>query len=143
MDTGSPVTFVPLTHFTSLGFDKASLRTSNTTNKGVSGHNLAVLGKFRPRVRTAGGSIVDLDVLVTEEGPAVLGLDGLRALKVQLVLGAEANPGASPLPALPTEAVRLIKVCSNNQGGMRIPPIHLEATGEPRFLKARPLAFSL
>ena len=87
IDTGSPVTFFPFAHFTSLGFNKANLRISNTTIKGVSRHNLAVFGKFRPRVWTAGGSIVDLDVLVTEDGLQYLA-SGLRALKVQLLLGA-------------------------------------------------------
>ena len=74
---------------------------------------------------------------MTTVGPAVLGLDGLRALNVQVALNIHQQP------PLPEDIKYLIVQCANNRGGMKIDPIHLETTGDPIFMKTRPLAFGM
>ena len=69
----------------------------------------------------------------------MLGLDALRALKVDIVLSTNWDKGE----ALPAEITRLIARCGANRGGMRIPPVHLQTSASPVFHKARPLAYGL
>ena len=135
LDTGSPVTFMNISDFKALGFSEYSLRHSSRSIKGVTGHSLNVLGQFNTNVRSIHGSKAAINLLITSDGPAVLGLDGLRALKVHVVLHVD-----QPI----SNAIKNhIAICANNQGGMKVEPIHLEVSGDPIFMKARPMAFGL
>ena len=137
LDTGSPITFLSINELKALGFDANSIRPTTTTIKGVSGHSLTVLGQFPTRVRSKDNkNEVCLNLLVTSEGPAVLGLDGLRALNVQVALTVDE-------PFLSEDIKHSIVQCANNEGGMKVNPIHLKVTGDPIFLKSRPLAFRM
>ena len=137
IDTGSPITFLPLKDFKALGYKEKAIHPTYTTIRGVSGHPLSVVGQFETTIRSKENDAVSrLKLLVTAEGPAVLGLDGLRALHVELALSIDK-------PGLPEEHKLLIAQCANNEGGMKITPVHLETSGDPVFLKARPLAFGL
>lgn len=145
MDTGSPITFLPIQDFKAMGFDQSEIRNSKTTIRGVSGDSLAVLGEFFPMVKTAQGDI-PLKVVITVDGPSVLGLDGLRALQVQLVFEASSTSTVTPTSVsngLSSEIKDLIVRCGNNQGGMQIPPVHLEVTGQPIFMGNRSIPFGL
>ena len=119
----------------SLGYTWDTIQPCHSKITGVSGHNLPVLGKFYASL-LVGNEIVKLPLIITESGPLVLGLDGLRTLKVQVVLNALADPPSS-------EISNLIKICNENKGGMRINPVQIEVSGDPVFLKARPVAFGL
>ena len=64
----------------------------------------------------------------------VLGLDGLKALDVQIVLNTS---------IMPQQIKNLINDCSRCSGGMKIPPVSLETSSTPIFCKARPVSFGL
>ena len=132
LDTGSPVTFLPLQSFLSLGFKESTLETSTSSLKGVSGHELPVIGKFSTKVRTDSQES-KLQFMVIKEGPQVLGLDGLRSLRVDIVLQIDQQ----------SEITTLIAKCNNNKGGMHIEPVRLEHSGQPTFAKARPIPYGL
>ena len=135
VDTGSPVTFLPVKEYKSLGYSTADLLQTTSTIKGVSGHDLPVIGKFRDKVQTD-KCTADLDFIVTQTGPMVLGLDGLRSLKVDVILQT-----SNPTPAAPISD--LIAKCSRNQGGMKVTPVKFEMSGEPVFHKARSIPYGL
>ena len=139
VDTGSPVSFLPRMALDEwLGTDY-ELRKTNATISGVTGHNLAVLGGIQINARGENGGAADavsLDLLVTEHGPSVLGLDGLRALQVKVALHSNYSSPAGDIG-------RLLKACGANSGGMDVPPVRLEVDAEPKFCKARPMPFGL
>ena len=132
VDTGSPVTFLPLRTFQQLGFNTSSLNKSSTTLKCISGHELPVVGKITTKVKTSSHKS-DVTFIVAKEGPSVLGLDGLRSLNVDVILNIN----------IESEITQLIAQCNNNQGGMKIDPIKLECSGQPVFAKARPIPYGL
>jgi transposase InsO family protein len=136
IDTGSPVSFLPISKVRALGFKDQQIRPTDTTIRGVSGHQLSVLGCIQTPV-SAERIRAKLQFLITEEGPCVLGLDGLRALNVELVLNSRTSSNLS------AEISKLIASCSNCKGGMNVPPVHLEVDSEPIFRKARPVPLGL
>ena len=140
VDTGSPITFLPLRDLQPLGIKKSAIQPSSTKIKGVSGHNLPVLGEVQQLARSVPGAQVPLNLIITKQGPAVLGLDGLRSLQVQVALKTSGEAASDPLP---TTVQELITRCSNHEGGMRIAPIHLETSGQPVFMKNRQVPFGL
>ena len=142
LDTGSPISFLPISEFYQLGFSKRAIQSTSTKITGVSGCELPVVGQFQADVRI-GDSNSRINLVITKSGPTVLGLDSLRALKVDVVLQTSAAPSESNTAAPSSEISTLIHQCSLNQGGIKIDPVHLETRGDPRFLKARPMAFGL
>lgn len=135
VDTGSPVSFLSrdsLSEWLPTGFE---LKRTSATISGVTGHNLTVLGEVRINAKDEYSTdAVPLDLLITDRGPSVLGLDGLRALQVKVVLNSSTPSG---------EIGRLLKACGSNSGGMDVPPVRLEVEAEPKFCKARPMPFGL
>ena len=135
IDTGSPVSFLArdaLSEWLSTGFE---LKRTKATISGVTGHNLTVLGQVQVNANNANStSTVPLDLLITDRGPSILGLDGLRALEVKVVL-------STSTPSC--EIGRLLKACGTNSGGMDVPPVKLQVDAEPKFCKARPVPFGL
>ena len=132
VDTGSPVTFLPLHSFQELGFQTSSLSKSSSTLKGISGHELPVVGKFTTRVQTQSHES-DVTFIVAKDGPSVLGLDGLRSLNVDVILNVNID----------SEITKLIAQCNNNKGGMKIDPVKLQCSGQPVFAKARSIPYGL
>ena len=139
IDTGSPISFMPISEFRGLGFHDSDLQPTTTTIKGVSGHSLTVMGQRRMLLRDTSSSRATVNLIITENGPMVLGLDGLRALKVEVSLYLTNSTEGS----LPRNITDLIHQCNNHTGRMYIKPIELETTAEPIFMKARPIAYGL
>lgn len=140
VDTGSPVSFLARSELSEWLPDRRVLKPTKATIAGVTGHNLQVLGEVRVEARDVGQqNSVPVNFLVTDRGPPVLGLDGLRALRVDIVL--QTNVTSTP----PGEVGRLLKACGSNSGGMDVPPVQLvvDESAEPRFCKARPMPFGL
>ena len=78
VDTGSPVTFMPLTELWRLGISH-KLQHTSATIKGVSGHKHVVLGALPVDLKDSRNTkAVRINMVVTEQGSKVLGLDGLR-----------------------------------------------------------------
>ena len=139
IDTGSPVSFLARSELSEWLPDRNVLEPTKATIAGVTGHNLKVLGEVRVEAMDAGQRTVPVNFLVTDRGPPVLGLDGLRALGVDIVLQTNVTP------APPGEVGRLLKACGSNSGGMDVPPVQLvvDESAEPKFCKARPMPFGL
>ena len=136
VDTGSPISFMPFDRFKQVAHTSAQLDLSEQTIRGVSGHSLPVKGQASLQVTDQqNDNPQPLTFVITERGPNVLGLDGLRALQVNVVLNAQ-----TPLPA---SIKSLIHNCSNNTGGISIDPIKLEVDCDPIFRKARPVPYGL
>ena len=82
VDTGSPVSFLPIDQLTKLGYKKQQLQPTNICIKGVSGHEHPVLGQINAMVHKQDSCPVNVNFVITKMGPMVLGLHGLRALQV-------------------------------------------------------------
>ena len=147
IDTGSPVSFMALKNLRRV-IKEPDLQSTSTTITSVTGHQLPVLGKITVEVKQTSQSPALLQLLVTETGPSVLGLDGLRACKTQVVLN---TSSAAQLPpavqsaksSLPANIIQLIEDCGNNRGGMKVDPVDLEVDHSPIFRKVRPIALNL
>lgn len=121
VDTGSPISFMSLSELRTIHAD-VKLKPTTTSICGVTGNNLRVLGKCNFNVSSRGHT-ANVTFLVTQTGPSVLGLDGLQLLSVKVVL---------PCTTQMSSNIReLIHKCSQNTGGMRIPPTHLHVSGDP------------
>ena len=135
IDTGSPVNFMSKSELQRLQLNAKLQRTSSTIT-GVSGHKLPVVGQIQTCV-TVDDRTTSIPILITKSGPNVLGLEGLRTLQIQLVLG-------NDIPAPLSQPIRnLIFECSQSKGGINIEPVSLEHVGDPKFSKARPLSYGL
>ncbi len=129
VDTGSPISFMPLAEFHKLGFKDTQLCSTSATIKGVSGQSLPVVGQstmFLHSDQSKQSALIDF--VITKSGPSVLGLDGLRALEVKVV---SANTAPPTKMSLSSTIRTLIHQCSHNTGGMTVNPIHLETTAVP------------
>lgn len=136
VDTGSPVSFLPQDKFKALNLT-APIHTSEQTIRGVSGHTLPVKGQAVLQVTDKNSHHpLSLNFIITERGPCVLGLDGLRALSVNVVLDVTST-------TLSPSITSLIHKCSQNTGGIKVQPIKLEVTCDPIFRKARPVPYGL
>ena len=143
VDTGSPITFLPKCELLRAE-PTVRIQPTNTTITSVSGHPLPVLGETTVMVKGETSDTTQLKMIVTQEGPTVLGLDGLRALDVSVVFNTATARG---VPAsnqhLPKSITDLIQQCGKCTGGMKVQPVTLQVTCPPIFLKARPIAFNL
>lgn len=137
VDTGSPITFMSNSEYLRLHLQP--LHSTTTTIKGVSGHQLPVIGKVHAMINK-GNTTATLPIYVTNVGPTVLGLDGLRALNIQIALSTQATNVQMPLK---NRIKELIYQASQNKGGMKIEPVSLDYVGDPKFLKSRPMSYGL
>ena len=155
VDTGSPINFMPINRFKEMGYLRSDLRPTNAVIRGVSGHNLPVLGESMCDI-LQGTQVCSTKFIITSEGPSVLGLEGLRRLNLNIVLVAEPCPktdnrnkvtSSSSVSVqnneLPSEIKKIIHSSSVASGGMRISPVNLQCSQPPKFLNARPLAFGI
>lgn len=171
LDTGSPLNFMPIEKFDELGFNRSDIQPSKTVIRGVSGHTLPVIGEFICSL-IKDDKTYNTKFAVTPKGPSILGLDGLRSLKFNIVLMTEnkrkhnsdslskpemrstnsipTSCSPNPQPSNPHTSNELssqtraeIHKCSGAIGGMRIDPVRLEVSSPPKFFKARPLAFGI
>lgn len=135
VDTGSPISFLSFNQFQKVCTTN-QLRPTDQRIQGVSGHSLPVKGEAQVLVKChESDQSTPLSLVITERGPSVLGLDGLRALNVNIVLEVDTS--------MPSTITTLIHQCSKASGGMKIPPEKLEVTCEPIFRKARPVPYGL
>ena len=143
VDTGSPIIFLPRSELLRVE-PTAQVQPTRTSITSVSGHTLPVLGEADIKVKGESSGPAQLKMIVTQGGPPVLGLDGLRALDVRVVFNTAATTGASEdSQHLSKSITDLIKQCGTCTGGMKVKPVTLEVTCPPIFLKARPIAFNL
>ena len=144
LDTGSPINFMPVSVLTNLHFNDKELQPSSVIIKGVAGDELPVLGECDLNVRY-NASCVSIHFVVTAHGPMVLGLKGIRKLKINLnsAINYTSVKTGNIAETMPKEIRSLIHRCSYNTGGMKVTPAHLEVSALPKFKNARPMAFGI
>lgn len=138
IDTGSPVTFMPRSVFQTLQLN-CPLTPASSSITGITGHSLHIVGQILASVHADGSmnNQVNLPIIITDTGPTILGLDGLRLLNINIVLNSDFST------TLPQAIKDLICACSNCSDGINIEPINLECSGDPKFMKARPIPYGL
>ena len=141
VDTGSPVSFMAQESFKEWLPSRCGLQSTSASITGVTGHNLRVVGQIQLQAMDDHSTEpVPINLLITDRGPAVLGLDSLRALQVKVVLKAS---GSGPIATPSSEIGQLLRTCSSKSGGMDVPPVQLVVDSDPVFCKARPMPFGL
>ncbi|GAA50669.1 retrovirus-related Pol polyprotein from transposon 17.6 [Clonorchis sinensis] len=102
--------------------------------RGITGHSVPLVGSCTIPVRLPQGTSIDCNFLVSTSGPSIIGLKVLRSLRTSITLLTFVNVN---------ELKQLILKCSKATGGMQIPKVRLEATGDAIFLKRRIIPFGL
>ncbi|MDY6929942.1 MAG: RNase H-like domain-containing protein [Pseudomonadota bacterium] len=131
VDTGSSESIIPVTVLHAID-SNATVQSTNVRIHGVTGHKLKLLGQVNLPVQQRDKSYVSVRFLVAAHSPSILGLHALRQLDKQVTLAT-----TTTVEAKTTALRRLVDQCSQNTGGMRVPAVHLQADGEPIFLKRR------
>ncbi|MBM6549294.1 reverse transcriptase domain-containing protein [Streptococcus dysgalactiae] len=134
VDTGSIESLIPscvLDRF----YPDLKLSPSSVTIHGITGHVLPVLGCCTLPLLTERSTPIYCKFIVTDSGPSILGLKALKALGVSLTLLSRST--------VEDKIRNLIHECSMSTGGLRIPPIHLEISGDPIFMKRRLIPYGL
>lgn len=138
VDTESPITLKPIFQLERVGVTRQDLCSTKFKIKGMTGHNLQELGQLQTDIREVNSGIHgQVNLIITKEGPSVLGFDGLRALHIELSFSLSAE---SPLP---DEIRSVIHDCGKCSGGTKIQSLHLETLAEPIFFKACPISYGL
>ena len=133
IDTGSPVNIISKDVVQKAKNDPI-IRESKTIVRGGSGHVIKILGTIELQLKHD-SYISTLNFYVTADGPNILGLNGIRTLKINL-----ANICTIQNEM---EISTLIHKVSNNDGGMKVQPIHIHCDAEPKFFRRRPLLYGL
>ena len=134
IDTGSPISIISKDLLIKLD-NEVRINSTNLVVQGITGHNLKVIGSCY--IQTAddiGGFRIPF--VVVESGPSVLGLDALEILNITLSMSCE-------IPDIDDSLLKMVKMCAEATGGMRIEPIKLKYVGKPQFFKARQLPLGL
>jgi hypothetical protein len=138
IDTGSEESIIAESELR-IFYPKYHLRPSNTIIRGVTGHELPLLGYcFIPIYRDNTGTVI-CKFLVTSSGLPILGLTNLRLLKIKFSLAAD----SASRHDMEKRILNLLDECSRCSGGMKIPEVNLEVSGDPVFCKRRILPYGL
>ena len=133
LDTGSVESILPK-HALDKFAPESIIQDTDNTIIGITGHSLDIIGCAFIDV-VGMDSKVTCKFLISNAGPAILGLRAMKQLKVQLSLYS--------FPIMESELKTLISQCSKCTGGMRIPKVKLDVSGDPIFLKRRIISFGL
>ena len=141
VDTGSPISFMACDAFKAWLPRRLPIRPTTASITGVTGHNLRVIGEVQLQVTDFNSTQpVLLQLRITDRGPAVLGLDGLRALQVKVALG---TSQFDTMDTPSNQIGQLLKKCSSTIGGIVMPPLQLVVSSDPVFCKARSVPLGL
>jgi len=129
LDTGSPVNIVDKQILPS----RYKLIPQKTQLKGISGHSVSTEGYVNLSITHNGKSYL-VKFHVIQNGVNLLGLEGMRTLKINLstIFSVELN-----------SITDLIHAVSNNSGKLQIPPVKLVCSSEAKFIHSRPIPFGL
>ena len=134
VDTGSSQSIIPERELLSF-FPPAKLKPTDLKIRGITGDVLPILGCCDIPVKTPDSKLVVSLFLILHSGPSILGLCTLRALNINISLLTKHTDV--------NELNNLISNCSKLAGGMHIPAVKLEVSGDPIFLKRRIVPFGL
>ncbi|CAH8639600.1 unnamed protein product [Dicrocoelium dendriticum] len=134
VDTGSVESLISKTSLDHL-YPDAQLDSTLITIKGITGHNIPVIGCCTLPVLDKQLKSVECKFVVIRQGPSILGLKVMQALKISVNFLSHTDTE--------TQILDLVHDCSVTSGGMRIPPVKLEVAGDPVFCKRRVLPFGL
>jgi len=136
IDTGSPVNILNSEYLKELPFTK--LDKAFSVLKGISGSVVPTKGVVKLPVKYK-SLTREIKFYVVDVGPNILGIDGIRQLKVNL---SEILQICS-VTATDDNLSSLIHKLDNTTGGMHIDPVHLDCNSEGKFYRARPLAYGI
>jgi len=134
IDTGSVHSIIPKNGLSKF-FPNAQILSTDVTIRGITGDVLPIVGSSIVPIKMPNSKTVECSFLVSNRGPSVLGLQALRMLKIDISL--------LTTPTESSDIKSLILKCSELTGGMHIPAIKLESSGDPIFLKRRIIPFGL
>ncbi|GAA48494.1 Rho-related protein racI [Clonorchis sinensis] len=133
VDTGSVEPIIPQSDLT-VFYPSAVIVPTDVNIRGITGNSVPLVGSCTIPVRLPQGTSIDCNFLVSTSGPSIIGLKVLRSLRTSITLLTSVNVN---------ELKQLILKCSKATGGMQIPKVRLEVTGDPIFLKRRIIPFGL
>ncbi|GAA54771.1 hypothetical protein CLF_105391 [Clonorchis sinensis] len=133
VDTGSVESIIPQSDLT-VFYPSAVIVPTDVNIRGITGHSVPLVGSCTIPVRLPQGTSIDCNFLVSTSGPSIIGLKVLRSLRTSITLLTSVDVN---------QPKQLILKCSKATGGMQIPKVKLEATGNPIFLKRRITPFGL
>ncbi len=137
LDTASRESVISLGNL-KLFFPSAKLRPATRIVKCAMHQRIPFLGTAMIPIYSASGKPINCEFHISEDSSySLIGLKVIRELGVSVCL---------LLPSSTTsheEINKLLTTCDNATGGMTIDPIHLEAEGDPIFLKRRILPYGL
>ncbi|GAA51703.1 clasp1 cytoplasmic linker associated protein 1, partial [Clonorchis sinensis] len=133
VDTGSVESIIPQSDLT-VFYPSAVIVPTDVNIRGITGHSVPLVGSCTIPVRLPQGTSIDCNFLVSTSGPSIIGLKVLRSLRTSITLLTSVDVN---------EIKQLILKCSKATGGMQIPKVRLEVTGDPIFLKRRIIPFGL
>ena len=145
VDTGSPITFFPISMLRKLA-PGAVVKQTSVRIVGVTGHSLPVVGECILMV-TNQSQATDIRFVLTTKGFAVLGLDGIKALSLVVKVFTTTHQSTNEdrnrqlNPTLSTIS-QLIHTCSTLRGGIKMPGVQLSMVStNPVFCKRRVIPF--
>lgn len=133
VDTGSVESIIPQSDLNNF-YPDAVITPTEVNIRGITGHSLPLIGSCMIPLTIPEGSTIECHFLVSSSGPSIIGLKVLRSLRTRISLLTSVNE---------CDLKQLVLKCSQATGGMRIPKVQLEATGDPIFLKRRIIPFGL
>jgi len=136
LDTGSTRSIISQKDLAKF-YPTAKISPTRYTIKGVTGDHLKLIGECQVPIKWKGKHEF-CTFLVAKESSALLGLQTMRQLKMQLTLETEDSHINDNIVTS-----ELIHKCSQNTGGMKIESAKLEVSGEPIFAKRRIIAYGL
>ncbi|MBM6549371.1 hypothetical protein H7673_10975, partial [Streptococcus dysgalactiae subsp. equisimilis] len=134
IDTGSVESLIPKSVLDTL-YPNIELLPTSITIRGITGRLLPLSGCCVLPLLTENSGMIECKFIVTTNGPSILGLKALQALRVSIWLLSHYQCD---------DKIRdTLHQCSMATGGMRIPAEHLEIRGHPIFMKRRLVPYGL
>ena len=134
MDTGSRESIISKSNLCKF-YPSYILHPSSVTVRGITGHSLSVLGQCTIPLFNDKHELLPCVFIVVESGPSILGLKSMESLHISLSF--------VTTHSVDEEIESLILKCFQATGGMKIPPVKLEISGDPIFLKRRIIPYGL
>ncbi|VDP95104.1 unnamed protein product [Echinostoma caproni] len=127
-DTGSVNSFISKTVPQRLE-PRVYLNTTDILVKGITGHNLPVLGLCELLLPDDKQHTFNCFFLFIDSDISIIGLDSMKRMEISLSFSNDDQQ---------SRLHQLVLKCSKNKGGIKMAPIHLEFVSSPIFLK-RPI----
>jgi len=130
IDTGSPLSIISKTTLYNIQ-PNPYISGEKKVLKGFSGDTFNTLGHVILQAKD-----INIKFHVVSQGPDIIGLDNIKKLSIDFSHMINYCNKIDPISML-------VKKISNNQGGIKIDPLEIKCDAEPKFFRARPIAYGL